>query len=107
MSTSEAKIIVQKFVNHLKGKKYPLKSVYLFGSYARGNFHKWSDIDVAVVSTHKRISPRDEVDRSMALILLSHEVNNLIEPHYFTEADFNDDGSPLAYEIRQTGIKIV
>lgn len=102
MSTSEAKIVVRRFVEFLKKKKYPLHSVYLFGSYARGNFHKWSDIDVAVISTLKRHSEK----RAMSLGFLSHEVDNRIEPHYFIKTDFNDC-SPLAYEIRRTGIRIV
>ncbi len=105
MSTSEAKLIVQKFADHLKSNNYPLKSVYLFGSYARGDFHKWSDIDVAVVST-KAIPIREQIEEGAALHLLSHKINNMIELHYFNEVDFNDDGSPLAYEIRRTGIKI-
>ena len=102
MSTSEAKVITKRFAELLKSKKFPLAAVYLFGSYARGNFHKWSDIDIAVVSKSKKYSEK----RAMSLMFLRHEVDARIEPHYFSATEFKDDGSPLAYEVRRTGIKV-
>ncbi len=103
MSQSEAKKIALEFANFLKGKGFPLASLYLFGSYAKGTQHKYSDIDIAVVSNLKRYTEK----RAESLFHLCHEVDDRIEPHYFLVDDFRDDYPPLASEVKLTGIKIV
>jgi len=103
MSTSEAKIITKRFAGLLKSRKFPVASIYLFGSYARGDFRKWSDIDIAVVSKFKKHNEKT----AMSLMFLRHEVDDRIEPHYFINKDFKDDGNILAQEIRKNGIKII
>ena len=35
-------------------KDLPIKKMYLFGSMARGNYHKWSDVDLVIVSNRFR-----------------------------------------------------
>ncbi len=40
---------VKKYIAFLREKEIPVKEAYIFGSYARGNVHKDSDIDIAVV----------------------------------------------------------
>ena len=40
--------IARKFSLEIKNL-LPLYKVVLFGSYARGTNHKWSDIDIAVI----------------------------------------------------------
>ena len=103
MSQSEAKEIALKFANFLKKKGFPLSSLYLFGSHAKGTQHKYSDIDIAVVSNLKRYTEK----RLDSLWHLRHEVDDRIEPHYFLAHDFQDDYPPLAHEVKLTGIKIV
>jgi predicted nucleotidyltransferase len=51
-------------------KKYPLKSMALFGSYSRGEETKDSDVDVMV-----ELSKPD----GMAFIRLSHELEEIIK----------------------------
>ena len=46
--------IVLEYVSAVK-KQYPIKSVYLYGSHARGTAHENSDIDVAFI-----VEPMDE-----------------------------------------------
>src|SRR3972149_2054555 len=41
---------VQDYLRAVKQKRIPVKYGVLFGSYARGQQHKWSDIDLLVVS---------------------------------------------------------
>lgn len=43
LSIAEIKEAVNKIAPN-----YPIKNVYLFGSYAKGNVHKESDVDVLV-----------------------------------------------------------
>jgi hypothetical protein len=40
-------------------------------------------------------------------MFLRHEVDDRIEPHYFTEEEFRNTGIPLVYDIRENGIKII
>ncbi|MCX6719247.1 MAG: nucleotidyltransferase domain-containing protein [Candidatus Taylorbacteria bacterium] len=57
MSKDDAKKIVVRYADKLKEYKIPLSGVYLFGSFARGEAKKWSDIDVAI------FSKREETDQ--------------------------------------------
>ncbi len=42
---------VKKYLNELTQAGVPVRFGIMFGSYAREDTHKWSDIDVLVVST--------------------------------------------------------
>jgi len=41
-----------RFVSKIK-KRFPIKEVYLFGSFARGEIHEASDIDLIIVGEFK------------------------------------------------------
>ena len=41
------------------------------------------------------------------MIYTTLNIDNRIEPHGFTEADFKNLADPLVYEIRKTGIKVI
>ena len=104
MSKLEAEKIIRSYVKKLRAENYPVSAAYLFGSYAKGKAHKWSDIDTAI------ISPRFKNRFNkiyMKLWDFREEVDNRIEPHGFTEEDFKNLADPLVYEIRKTGIKVV
>ena len=47
-SQSDINDIVGKFVN-LISDEFPIKTAYLFGSYAKGNARDYSDVDLAIV----------------------------------------------------------
>ena len=47
---SKVTFIIKHFINELQKNNIPIKEAILFGSYARGNYHDWSDIDLALVS---------------------------------------------------------
>ena len=42
--------VVKKLLDELKAANIRIEKAFLFGSHARGNPGKWSDIDVALVS---------------------------------------------------------
>ncbi|MBK7869307.1 MAG: nucleotidyltransferase domain-containing protein [Saprospiraceae bacterium] len=51
MLTREAAIKkVESFIQEILSSGIPLERAILFGSYARGNQHEYSDIDVALIS---------------------------------------------------------
>ncbi|MDP2844206.1 MAG: nucleotidyltransferase domain-containing protein [Acetobacterium sp.] len=82
-------------------KSMELKKAYLFGSYAKGNEHADSDIDIAIV-----IGKMDDFfSIQMQLMRLRRPIDLRIEPHPIWEGDFNIQ-NPFAYEIKKTGIEL-
>ena len=104
MSKVEAEKIVKKYAEKLKKENYPFSAIYLFGSHAKGKAHKWSDIDVAVVSDKMK---RNRDKNRFLLLHIRREVDSTIEPHGFTVKDFQDINDTMVYEIRNTWFKIV
>ncbi|MEA1937126.1 MAG: nucleotidyltransferase domain-containing protein [Patescibacteria group bacterium] len=104
MSKVEAKKIVRKYAEKLKKENYPFQTIYLFGSFAQNKAHKWSDIDVAVISDKLK---RNRDKNRFLLWDLRMDIDTRIEPHGFTVKDFRDNSDPMVSEIKKTGIKIV
>jgi predicted nucleotidyltransferase len=77
----------------------PLKALYLYGSYSKGNYTSDSDIDIAVVVDHLS---DDYFEDTPLLWKLKRKVSNLIEPVLLTE----DTNNPLYADILKTGIRI-
>jgi predicted nucleotidyltransferase len=77
------------------------KKVILFGSYARNQAHKWSDIDLALVSDDFNGGSLADIRKiSRALTMF-----NIIEPHTYN-ATYFEDGDPFTETIKKTGIEI-
>ncbi|MCK9280231.1 MAG: nucleotidyltransferase domain-containing protein [Melioribacteraceae bacterium] len=49
----EIKSIIEKYLQLLQKNNIKLKSDYLFGSYSRGIYTEWSDIDIALASSEE------------------------------------------------------
>lgn len=77
-------------------EKLPLKAVYLYGSYSKGNYTDESDIDIAVVVD--KLSD-NFFDDTPLLWKLRRKISTQIEPVLLTE----DDSNPLYYDILRTG----
>ena len=83
----------------LVAEHLPLKALYLYGSYSKGNYTEDSDIDIAVVV--ERMSD-DYFEDAPLLWKLKRKISNLIEPVLLTE----DTNNPLYADILKTGILI-
>jgi uncharacterized protein len=70
----------------------------LFGSYAKGNFTKDSDIDIAVILKDYN----NLIEIQLDLMRLRRKIDSRIEPHPFRERDF-DITDPKVYEILKHG----
>ena len=81
---------------------YKIDAVYLFGSHANGNTHKWSDIDLAIVS--KDI--KDRISDMAKMFVLAADIDGLIEPHPYNTAEFESGEYMLVDEIMRTGIRV-
>lgn len=80
-------------------EKLPLKALYLYGSYSKGNYGEDSDIDIAVVVEHLN---DDYFEDTPVLWKLRRKISNLIEPVLLIE----DTNNPLYRDITKTGILI-
>ena len=94
---------IKEYIDILRNDDLPIKKVVLFGSYAKGSQHKWSDVDIAIVS------PKF-TNHFEALHYLNHKTKNrepyYLEPHGLTPDDFKDKYNSLAQEIEKHGIEL-
>ncbi len=97
MDKTDVIIIANQYAEALT-EKYNLVKIVLFGSYAKGNFHKESDIDIAVV-----FKDYDNVIKmQLELMRLNRKIDSRIEPHPFRESEFNIS-NPFVNEIIKYG----
>lgn len=101
MDKVEAINIAKRYIDNIS-KKYQIESVFLFGSYAKGNFHIYSDIDLAIIIK----DAGDIIDTQIDLMCLRSDDDLMIEPHPFFKNDFQES-NPVVAEIIKNGIEIV
>lgn len=94
---------IKNLIEEADRNKIHISQAILFGSFAQGTNHEYSDIDVALVSEDfEGIRFFDNL-KLMKTVL---KVNSDIETHPFRPEDFNE-GNPLVKEIMQYGYRIV
>ena len=98
MDKKQAIAIAQKY-KELVAEKLPVKAIYLYGSYSKGNSREDSDIDIAVVVDQLSDNYFDDTP---LLWKLRRKLSTLIEPILLVE----DMNNPLYRDITQTGILI-
>lgn len=94
--------ISKTYLSRLKKNNFNFSDVWLFGSFARGNQHENSDIDLAIVmNDNNPITFEKEVE----FMTCRKGEDTLIEPHIFSKQDF-DSSEPLVYQIKKYGLLI-
>lgn len=93
---------LRPYIARLKKEKLPIEKVIVFGSYAKGTEHSWSDIDVCIVSSHFT-KPMDAMQYLWSKRVKKHSIR--IEPLGFHPNDFLDTYDTLIQEIKNTGIE--
>ena len=93
---------LKKFLSMVSASGVHLERAIIFGSYAKGNQNKRSDIDVALVSKDFTGSGFYDCRRINPFII---KVDSRIEPHPFTTEDFTRDNS-FVDQILKEGIEI-
>ncbi|MDX2247448.1 MAG: nucleotidyltransferase domain-containing protein [Bacteroidia bacterium] len=83
-----------------------LSKLLLFGSYARGNPHLESDIDIFIILKDKAISIFNELDILTELTMpLNIRYGCLISPHPVSEVNFEQyPDYPLYRNVKEEGI---
>ena len=93
---------VREYTDLVKHSDFPMQieKVYLFGSFAKGNPHKDSDIDVAFV-VNEWVG--DYFTVIPPIWLLTQKVDFRIEPHVIVP---EEDYAGFLDEIKKTGVEI-
>ncbi|WP_347274298.1 nucleotidyltransferase domain-containing protein [Candidatus Kuenenia sp.] len=93
---------LKRFLSMVSASGLHIERAILFGSYAKGNANKWSDIDIALISTDFTgigFYDRKKVNPYMI------KIDSRIEPHPFRPEDFTED-NPFVNEILKDAIEI-
>jgi len=98
----KVKKIVWEYAYRLaEEEKLPIEKVIIFGSHAKGEARKWSDIDVCIISSRFK-----DPMRALTFLLQKRtreEAREGLEPVGFTRKNFETD-SALVEEIKKTGV---
>lgn len=95
--------LLKKYVEQLEKNGIPIRQAVLFGSYAAGGSHEWSDIDIALVSDvfeGMRIKDRNKIRK------ITLDISTDLSPLPFRPEDFTPE-DPFVREILEHGINIV
>lgn len=94
--------IISNFLEEIE-KRIKIDDAYLYGSYAKGTAGKWSDIDIAIVSSD---FSDDLFEDRLILMQLAATIDDRIEPKPFKKELFNAN-DPLVDEIQKHGIRLI
>jgi predicted nucleotidyltransferase len=92
---------IKDFAQELKDK-FSIKTIYLYGSFAKGEIHEGSDIDLVIVGDFKERFPY-RIGKILELTDLP------IEPLVYTEKEFTKmvrEQNPFVKEVLKTGQKL-
>ena len=104
MVDREIRKIISQFVDVLTAKGVRVEKAILYGSYASGNIHSGSDLDIAIVSPD---FGKDKYEERKMLLQLAWRIDPRIEPIPISSKSYeNDTWIPLIYEIKQKGIEL-
>lgn len=92
----------QRFVRKVEKTGVRLHGAYLFGSYATGRAHRYSDIDIALISPDFT----GWVDDLEKIRDATRKMDPRIEMVRFRPESFVDE-NPLAWEVKTKGISLL
>lgn len=85
-------------------KQIKIEKAYLYGSYAKGSYNEYSDLDIAIFSDN--FKGQSFVDAVSFLLSIARRYKDIcIEPVAFTTSDLLED-NPFVKEICATGKEI-
>ena len=87
-------------------KVLPIKDAYLYGSYARGDYRPYSDVDIMLISTlsESEISPkRWKVSQIVGDMCIDHDVTICVTVR--SQEQFKQEALPYYKNIATEGIR--
>ncbi len=99
MDKAAAIELCTKYLYKVKENGITFYQAWIFGSFAKGHFHEYSDIDLALVLPENI----DNFNTEIRLMTIRSGEETIIEPHTFNPDDFTES-NPLVYQIIHTGL---
>lgn len=97
--------VVQKYLRYVKEQGIPVSFGVLFGSYAKGKVHKWSDVDLLVVSP--KYDGKRTTEDYENLWMYAARTDSRIEPIPVGEKQYKQDDSNIIIEIARREGQII
>jgi len=95
---------VRNYAKEINKQGVNLRKVILYGSFAKGTQHEWSDIDVALVADDFTGVGILDTPRFSRINLQAPYIR--IEPRTYP-TDYFQESDPFIEEIKNTGIEII
>ena len=94
---------VLDYVQYLENDGLLIDKIFIFGSHAKSAQHKWSDIDLCIISS--KFKKNSDPLSYLWTKKRNSDIKAMISPVGYHPRDFvNED--PLVWEIKKTGIEI-
>lgn len=93
---------IPNFIRYLNSNGILIDRAYLFGSYAKGNYDEWSDIDLALISDKFEGNRYKDLDKLTDALI---KIDTDISPLPYTHKDFTSDDL-FVKEILNTGVRV-
>jgi len=104
MVNPEITSIILRFVDVLNSKGIRVEKAVLYGSYASGNVHTGSDLDLAIISPD---FGKNRFEEGKMLLQIAWRIDPRLEPIPISSESYqNDTWIPLIYEIKEKGIEL-
>jgi predicted nucleotidyltransferase len=94
---------VRNYAREIEARGVHLRMVFLYGSFAKGTQHEWSDIDVALVADE---FTGFSFDDKKSFPYFGKDPYIRIETKTYP-TDYFEESDPFIEEIKRTGIKII
>jgi len=104
MAEREIIDIISRYITILKENGVFFEKVILFGSNVNGFPGKWSDIDIAVVSSE---FGKDHMEERLMLAKLAYRIDPRLEVHPIGLYEYeHETWKTIIHEIKTTGLEI-
>jgi len=88
-------------------QKYDVRQAYLFGSWATGTTHDYSDVDLAIVLGTRANFESSPFNEDFEIFHEAQKYNSLLEVISFVQNDFDEKKSALVKKIKKEGIRLL
>ena len=103
MTKQRIKQLALRYKLALSRENISVSAIYLFGSFARGNARKGSDIDLCVISS---IFGKDDFKEMVLINQIAKRVAPEIEAFPVPENEFKKKNNPFVIEALKTGERL-
>ena len=101
MDKNNAIRLSKNYIKKVRKSGFNVLDVWIFGSYAKGDFNEDSDIDIAIILPDNQLT----FDTDVHLMSLRRGPETIIETHTYGKDDFLIN-TPIIDQIKRYGFRI-